>query len=231
MTQRNNKNKKSASSALEKALQTLEAILDQPQSIGLPDLADRLGMSRQSLHRVLQQLHEHGLIVKVPNRDRIAIGSRLSKLALDTIRSANQGAPIRATLQKAVFEIGETCHLGVLAGLDYVYVERVECERKPYIYIATGVQLPAHITSGGKAMLAFLPDKVRARTVEAMILTPYTKHTITDPDALLVELDAIRERGYAIGNQEYSEGIIGVGVPVLDPQGHAVAGLGLHGPA
>lgn len=47
----------------------------------------------------------------------------------------------------------------------------------------------------------------------------------------MAELDAIRERGYAIGNQEYSEGIIGVGVPVLDPEGHSVAGLGLHGPA
>lgn len=221
----------SAGSALGKAVMVLEAILDQPQSIGLPDLADRLGMSRQSLHRLLQQLHEHGLIVKIPNRDRFAIGSRLSRLALGALHSVNQGAPIRATLQKIVSEIGETCHLGVLSGRDYAYVQRVECDRQPHIYIATGIQLPAYVTSGGKAMLAFLDDKSRARTVETMSLKPYTKHTITDPDALLVELDAIRERGYAIGNQEYSDGIIGVGVPVLDPDGRALAGLGMHGPA
>lgn len=223
--------KKSPGSALEKALNVLEVILEQPQSIGLPDLTDRLGMSRQSLHRLLQQMHEQGLIVKIPNRDRFAVGARLSKLAFDTIRSANQGIPILATIQKVVAELGESCTLGVVAGRDYVYIERVECTREPRIHIVTGIQLPAHITSGGKAMMAFLPDTVRARTVETLDLVPFTKNTITDPDELMAELDAIRERGYAIGNQEYAEGIIGVGVPVLAPEGYAVASLGMHAPA
>lgn len=230
MSRTNNK-KNSNGSALEKSLVVLETILEQPQFIGLPDLADRLGMSRQSLHRVLQQLQEHGLIVKVADRDRYAIGSRLSNLAFDTIHSANQGAPIRATLQQAVTDIGETCHLGVLAGRDYVYVERVESDRQPYIYMATGIQLPAHVTSGGKAMLAFLDDKVRERTVKTMSLVPYTSHTFVDPDKLMAELDVVRKRGYSIGNQEYSEGITGVGVPVLDTNGRAIAGLGMHGAA
>lgn len=220
-----------AGSALGKALMVLEAILDQPQSIGLPDLADRLKMPRQTLHRLLQQLHELGLIVKIPGRDRFAIGSRLSKLALGALHSVNQGAPIRATLQKIVSEVGETCHLGVLAGRDYAYVERVECDRQPHIYLATGTQLPAYITSGGKAMLAFLDKKSRARTVETMSLRSYTRHTITDREALLAELDMIRERGYAIGDQEYAEGITGVGVPVFDPDGRVLAGLGMHGPS
>lgn len=221
---------KGMGSALEKALQVLEVIVEQPQSVGLPDLADRLGISRQSLHRILQQLHEHGLVVKIPKRDRFAIGARLSKLAFDTIRSANQGPPILAIIQKVVSEIGESCTLGVVAGRDYVYIERVECEREPRIHIVTGIQLPAHITSGGKAMMAFLPEKVRARTVQTLDLVSFTKNTIIDPDELMVELEAIRERGYAIGNQEYAEGIIGVGVPVLTDDGYALASLALHGP-
>ena len=222
---------KGSGSALDKALQVLEVILEQPQSIGLPDLADRLGMSRQSIHRLIQQMHEQGLIVKIPNRDRFAIGARLSKLAFDTIRSANQGAPILATIQKVVADIGESCTLGVVAGREYVYIERVECMREPRIHIVTGAQLPAHITSGGKAMMAFLPDKVRARIVETLDLVPFTKNSITDHDVLLAELIEIRARGYAIGNQEYSEGIHGVGVPVLSPEGYALASLGMHAPA
>ncbi len=217
-------------SALEKALMVLEVILEQPQSIGMPDLTDRLGMSRQSLHRLLQQMHEQGLIVKIPNRDRFAVGARLTKLAFDTIRSANQGIPMLATIQKVVAELGESCTLGVVAGRDYVYIERVECDREPRIHIVTGIQLPAHITSGGKAMMAFLPDKVRARTVETLDLVAFTKNSIIDPDELMAELEAIRERGYSIGNQEYSEGIIGVGVPVLAPDGYALASLALHAP-
>jgi DNA-binding IclR family transcriptional regulator len=222
--------KKRSATTLEKALQVLEVILEQPQSIGMPDLTDRLGMSRQSLHRVLQQMHQQGLIVKIPNRDRFAIGARLSKLAFDIIRSANQGIPILATIQKVVADMGESCTLGVVAGRDYVYIERVECEREPRIHIVTGIQLPAHITSGGKAMMAFLPDKVRAKTVQTLDLVAWTKNTIIDSDELLVELEEIRKRGYAIGDEEYSEGIMGVGVPVLAPDGFALASLAIHAP-
>lgn len=228
MTQRNIK--KRTGTSLEKALTVLEAVVDQPQSVGLPDLADRLGMPRQSLHRLLHQLHEHGLVVKVPNRDRFAIGARFSKLALNAIRSANQGSPILATIQEAVAEIDETCNLGVLSGRNYVYIARVECEREPRIYLETGIRLPAHVTSGGKAMMAFLPSKIRARLVETMSLVPFTKNTITDRSKLMAELEAIRVRGYATANQEYAEGIFGVGVPVLAPEGYALASLALHAP-
>ena len=74
-------------------------------------MADRLGMSKQTVHRVMQQLEAHGLIVRDPSRDRFAIGPRFSKLALDAMQSANKGAPIRATIQKVVDDIGETCNV------------------------------------------------------------------------------------------------------------------------
>ncbi len=218
------------SSTLEKALIALEAIVDHPQSVGLPDLADRLGMSRQSLHRLLQQLHEHGLVVKVPNRDRFAIGPRFSKLAINAICSANQGAPIRALIEEAVAELDETINVGVLAGRNFIYIERVECEREPRIYLETGIRLPAHVTSGGKAMMAFLSDKVRNRLVKTMSLIPFTKNTITDHDKLLEDLAISKQRGYSTANQEYADGIVGIGVPVLSEDGVALAALGLHAP-
>ena len=80
-------------------------------------------------------------------------------------------------------------------------------------------------------MLAFFPEKVKVRTVETLNLVPFTKNSITSHDKLMAELIAIRERGYSIGKQEYSEGIHGVGVPVLSPDGFAVAALALHAPA
>lgn len=217
-------------STLEKALATLEAIVDQPQSVGLPDLADRLGMSRQALHRVLQQLQEHGLVVKVPNRDRFAVGSRFSKIAIQAICSANQGPPVRAIVQQAVAGIQETCNIGVLAGREYIYIERVECERYPRIYLETGSRLPPHVTSGGKAMLAHLPTKIRDGIVETLELKRYTQFTITDKKKLLEDLGFIKERGFAIAWQEFSEGIVGLGVPILGKNGYAMAALALHAP-
>jgi len=228
---RDTDNKKNGrGSALEKALAVLEAIVEQPQAVGLLDMADRLGMSKQTVHRVMQQLEAHGLIVRDPSRDRFAIGPRFSKLALDAMQSANKGAPILATIQKVVDDIGETCNVGVLEGRNFVYLERVETSRIPRIYLETGSRLPAHVTSGGKAMLAFLPEKVRNKLIEAMTLVPFTKQTITDPDKLKSVVEESRKRGYAIAHQEYSEGIIGIGVPILKSDGYAIAALAMHAP-
>ena len=222
--------KQGAGSALEKALQVLEAIIDQPQAVGLPDVADRLGMSRQAVHRLLQQLVANGLIVRDPSRDRFAIGPRFSKMALEVLQSANKGTPIRATIQKVVDGIGETCNVGVLEGRDFVYLERVETTRTPRIYLETGSRLPAHCTSGGKAMLAWLPPAVRSRLLKTMTLNPFTSKTITSVKALEEELLAVKSRGFATSVQEYADGIIGVGVPILNSEGDALAALAMHGP-
>ncbi len=224
------KTDRNTNSTLSKAMNILGAIVDQPQSVGVPDLADRLGMSRQSLHRLLAQLEAEGLIIKMPNRERYAIGERFSKLALDTMCSANKGIPLRAVLQTLVEEIGEGCNLGVISGQDFVYLERVEAIRTPRIYLETGTRIPAHCTSGGKAMLAFLPDPVRARLIKTMTLQPFTNNTITSRKEFAMEIVNIRERGFAVAVQEFADGIIGVGVPVLGSDGEALASLAMHAP-
>ncbi len=230
MQRNNNKKKKSTGSALEKALRVLEAIIYQPQAVGLSDMADRLGMSKQTVHRVVQQLEENSLIVRDPSRDRFAIGPRFSKLALDAMQSTNNGAPIRATMQKIVDEVGETCNVGVLEGRNFVYLERVETSRTPRIYLETGSLLPAHVTSGGKVMLAFLSDAVLKQLIKTMNLESFTKHTITDREVLLAEIEKIRNQGYATALQEYADGIIGIGVPILAADGFPLAALAMHAP-
>lgn len=217
-------------STLEKAVTVLEAIIDQPQSVGLPDLADRVGMSRQSLHRLLYQLSELDIVVKVPNRDRFAIGDRFSRIALSAISSANQGPPVRAIIQQLVASINETCNLGVLTGRDYVYIERVECDRLPRVYLETGSRLQPHVTSGGKAMLAYLPTETRDALVDTLEFKRFTEFSITDKKKFIAELDTIRQQGFACAWQEFSEGIVGIGVPILALDGMPMASLALHAP-
>src|SRR5262245_37193447 len=94
------------SSALEKALSVLEAVSDQTQSVALPDLAARLGLPRQTVHRVLGQLEKLKLIIRDRSRERYSVGTRLSRLAFLTLRSLNQSAPIRLILQDLVDDTG-----------------------------------------------------------------------------------------------------------------------------
>jgi len=118
----------------------------------------------------------------------------------------------------------------VIIGREFVYLERAEAEHYPRIYLETGNRMPPHCTSGGKAMLAFLPAPTRSRLLETLTLTQFTQTTITSIKSLKEELEEIRQQGFATANQEYADGMVGVGVPVLGPDGAALAALGMHGP-
>jgi len=218
-------------SALDKALAVLEAITAQSQPIGLPDLSVRLGLPRQTVHRVLTQLADAGLVVRDPSRDRFSVGPRLSTLALHALQTHNQSAPVRAILQALVDDIQETCNVGVLDGLQFVYLERVECLWSLRVHLQSGSRVPAHCTSGGKMMLAHLDAGVRAKLLRNVGLKRYTEHTITDTSELESELAQICARGYATNSEEHTVGVIGVAVPIADRQGRVLAALAVHGPS
>jgi DNA-binding IclR family transcriptional regulator len=217
-------------SALERALAVLGAVSDQPQAVGLPDLAARLELPRQSAHRLLGQLERLGLVLRDPSRERYSVGPRLAQLAIATLRSLNQAAPIKTILQDLVEEIGETCNVGVLDGLDYVYLQRVECNWPLRLTRDVGSRVSAHTVSGGKVLLANLEPRLRGRLLACRKLKASTRHTVTRVADLEAELARARTRGFALNNQENMEGIVGAAVPVLGPDGRVLAAVGMQGP-
>lgn len=218
------------SSALEKALAVLEAVSDQPQAVGLPDLAVRLELPRQTVHRLLVQLERAGLVVRDPSRERFSVGPRLSRLAFGTLRSLNQAAPIRSILQDLVDEIGETCNIGVLDGLEYVYLQRIECQWPLRLHMEIGSRMDAHAVSGGKALLANLDPTLCQRLLRSRKLQAGTSHTVTRVAALEGQLARIRAQGFALNNQESMDGIVGAAVPIFDLKGNVLAAVGMQGP-
>lgn len=217
-------------SALEKSVMVIEAIVDHPQPISLPELTLRLGMPRQTIHRVLQQLTSLALITRIADTDRYGVGPRLSTLAFATLRSRNQTAPVRAILSDLVAETGETCNIGVLDDFDFVYIERIECEWSLRVHLAAGSRVKAHSTSGGKVMLAYMDAEQRRKLLAAHRLEAFTSTTITSVKVLESQLSTIRKQGFAINDREQNVGIVGVAVPILGADGSVLAALALHGP-
>ena len=217
-------------SVLGKALAVLEAVTDHPHGIGLPDLAARLDLPRQTVHRVLAQLQGNGLLLRDPVRERFSVGPRLTRLSLSALGSNNRWAPVKSAMQELVDELGETCNLGVLEGLDYVYIERIECKWPLRIHLEVGNRAPAHCLSGGKVLLAHLDAKIRERLLRSRKLIARTPRTITRVEDLEAELVKIRKQGYGISDQENFEGIIAMVVPVWDDKERVVAALTMHGP-
>jgi DNA-binding IclR family transcriptional regulator len=207
----------------------LQAVADHPQGIGLPDLAVKLGLPRQTVHRVLGQLRDSGLLRRDPVRERFSIGPRLVQLSLAALGN-NPWAPVRAVLQELVEDTGETCNIGVLEGLDYVYVDRIESKWPLRIHLEVGYRANSHCIAGGKLLLAYLEPGLRGRLLRSRRLVARTSRTITRLGELEAEFETIRGRGYGTNDQENFDGIVAIAVPIVDARDRVAAALTMHGP-
>ena len=127
---------------------------------------------------------------------------------------------------------GETVHLAVLEGWQVLYLERLQSPHPiGFMRSRVGGVVPAYCTSLGKTLLAFTPADELEPWVRAQALKPMTPDTITSPRRLLKELRAIRERGYAVDEQEHEVGVRCVAAPVWNHSGEVVAAVSVAGPA
>ena len=222
--------KSEPNSAIQKALLVLEAIVQDVRPLGVVDIAEELNVPRQTAHRVIRQLEQLGLLHKDPSRERYIPGTRLRTLAINTISSVQSTRGTHTILKKLVDEINETCNIGMLDGNEIIYIDRVECEWPLRVQLRPGSHVPVHCTAIGKLMLAHLGSDQRQKTLRTMDMQKFTKNTITDPQLLEAQLDQIVAQGYSINNQEDAIGLIAIAVPVYDPNGAIVGGLGVHAP-
>lgn len=217
-------------SALGKGMAVLDLVAAEGRPLGLAEVTERLGLSKPTVHRIIRQLEDEGLLRREPLRDRYSVGPRLFTLSINALSSAVQGGAAHAILADLVARIGETCNIGVLDRIDVVYVDRVECDWPLRLQLAPNSRVPAYCTAIGKLMLAFLSANARARLIANMTLTRFTENTITDPARLEEECQAIRRDDCALNDQEYHLGLIGLAVPIRDGEERVVAGLAMHSP-
>jgi DNA-binding IclR family transcriptional regulator len=209
------------------ALDVIDALALVPE-LSLSELARRIGVAKSTAHRTCAVLAERGLL------DRTAtggyrLGLRLVEYGhLATARSAvkDRGLPLLVELRNT---LGETVQIGVPAGPDVVYVERVEGVRALRYSTENSRRSPLHRSSAGKTLLAFHPELLEARLRAG--LPASTGYTIVVPEVLVAELRRIRERGYARSVDETELGMSSIAVPVAGAaEGQVVAAISMVGP-
>lgn len=207
---------------------TLIEELQELNGAGVTELANRLDHSKSTIFSHLRTLEDEGLVVQDGSQ------YRLSLRFLDVASHVRDQFPnyeiISTELEKLADETGEVAQFGI-----------EEHGRVSYLYKATGssgvetassvgTQQPIHSTALGKVILADM-DEARVREIiDQNGLPPKTKHTITDPDELFEALDEIRERGYAIDNEENVEGLRCIAAPVL-ADSEPIGAVSVSGPS
>jgi IclR family transcriptional regulator, blcABC operon repressor len=179
----------------------------------LSDVARRLALPKSSVANICSALLEAGLIRRVGAG--FGLGRRLAELGGAYLSTVDQVEVFHELANSLRALSAETAHLAVLDGLDVIYVARHDGRQSLRIASEIGRRLPASCTSLGKAMLAQLaPDDLAERLRPVHELRMLTSHSHRDVRALLRDLDEVRRRGYAVDDEETSDGILCVGVAV-----------------
>lgn len=213
-----------------RAFRVVEILAQEGRPLTLSDMIQLTGLPKPTLHRILTQFEDAGLLVREPDGRSYVVGDRLSRYALNALRHSAAGRARRAILHRLVGEIQESCNVAVFQKGDVIYVDRVEADWPLRLHVpSSGVSLRPHCCASGKLLLAHLPAEERDRLVELMALERFTERTITDRHVLLSELDRILGVGYAVDTEEYVLGVACVAVPVRDRRGVVVAALAVQG--
>lgn len=135
------------------------------------------------------------------------------------------------TLRQLRDRTSETSNLGTLNEYEVVYIAQQRAPDGLIVSNSLGTRRPMHCSALGKAMLAFLPTGEAERLMRGKPLTQHTFRTISDPQSLKSHLQMVRERGYAIDDEETFEGIRCVAAPIFDHTQQVIASMGISGPS
>jgi len=214
--------------SVDNALRLLDYVREH-QEVRLSDAASELGVANSTAHRLLATLAHHGYVVQ--DRSRVyRCGPTLTPLA-----QADASAHLRQVagpyLQQLSDRTEETAHLVVLEGNGTRFIDCVEATQILRVSSRTGMLLPAHTNSGGKAMLARLTE-VQVRALYPRGLPEAAKSSAASSIATLRrELMATRRRGYGLNLNESTRGISAAGRHVADHTGSVLGALVVAAPS
>jgi len=217
-------------STINRVLDILDAVASSERPLSPTELAVQLDIPKASLHRLVAALEEQGYLQTRMNQRGLQPGPRLHRVALGVFSSAPYQAQRRTILSTLSKEIGETCNIAVPDGAEMIYYDRAETHWPVRIQLQIGSRVPACATAGGKMYLSSLTKSKREALVSQSKLHPYTANSILDKDALTKELEEIAERGFAVDNEEYIEGMVALAVPLVDSNDRLYATLSFHAP-
>jgi DNA-binding IclR family transcriptional regulator len=208
--------------SLDRAIDVLEAFRSGEPERGVAELARELGLPRATVHRLLAALASRGFLAQDERTGKYRLGLKLFELGSLVADSLDVRRVAHPHLVELMKETGETTHLVVLEGANIVFVDKVETDNPFRMVSVIGGRLPARFSGSGKALLAELPKDDVARRLEHL-----PPDALADLHARLVE---IRERGWAMDDEETQPGLRCVGAVVRDHTGGAIAGLSVSGP-
>ena len=215
---------------VDRALDILLCFRQDEPVLSFTQITERISVPKSTAHRLLTTLERKRFIIRDKTTRKYQLGFRFIEIASMVLQDADFQRWTQLYLQRLSDECGETVNLAVLDDADVIYLQVIEGPQRVKLAARVGQRLPAFCTASGKAFLAYLPNDEVSRILDEG-LPKYTENTPVSFTDLSEELRLVRERGFAISEEEFEKEINAVAAPILDINGCPVAAIAIVGPS
>ncbi len=213
---------------VQRLVKLLEELLLAESNSGIREIAQRTGISKSAVQRMLTSLEECGWVAQDEQTQSYHIALRLLTLSnawrLRLVLTRRAAGIMDELCEKSA----QTVLLLVPEETKGICQHKVEPERTIKLVADVGKTFPLHAAACGKILLSFAPASLQKKIFESP-LESYTPQTLTTPELLREEVKKIRENGYAVSFEEMTPGAAEIAVPLLDSQGNLIAALSIAG--
>lgn len=215
---------------LGKLVSLLDLIASAEQPLRFMDVVKASAQPRGTVHRQISHLLSEGLIEQRSDQTYV-VGLRLLGFAAKAW-ARNDLRSIAAPHLHALHEqTGESVHLAVLRGREVIYLDKIDAKQNIRMHSQVGNMSPAYCTGVGKAALSCVNDQALKLLLKEFAFHAYTPSTLVTPDALMADILAIRQRGFAFDLEEHEEGICCVAAPIYPLPSGTIAAISVTAPA
>lgn len=212
--------------ALEKGLAIIELLAHAHHPLGVTDLYELSGIPKSTIFMILTTLEHLNYVQKIGD-GKYRLTLKLYNTGVETLTRLDIRGIARPVMERLAAELRFTVHLAMLENGKAIYIEKVKGPGFVQFSTEIGQTLYLHNSAVGKMLAAYLPGETLDIYLRQNGMPATTPNTLITPDMLHASLEAVRDSGYAIEDEEGEQGIRCIAAPIFDSHDRAVAALGV----
>ncbi|MEM7028132.1 MAG: IclR family transcriptional regulator [Chloroflexota bacterium] len=218
----------STTRSVDRAFSIMKVVSEYPEGIGITEISTKVGIAKSTVSRLVSTLQVWEMVTRTAD-NKIRLGPEPVRWVERQPFTMSLRQRFRPILQRLADQTGEAAALCIRDGYQVHYLDQVQGHHDIQVRDWTGERIPLHVLAAGKVLLAF-GDAIFLERYLTRPLHHFTGHSITDRKQLKDMLNNVYTQGYALANEEYVEGIVGLATPIFDRQQNIIAALNIFGP-
>ena len=207
--------KKYGAPSVKKAFAILNAISSSKEGLGVSELAKKLKMAKSTVHGMTSALEELGAVMRDPRTKKYKLGFTLLEIGRSAYSQIDLKTASRPVTEDLMEKTRTSIFLGILNWDHVTILDIVEARQDLNITAPVGSNIPLFAGAVGKVFLAAMDEEQATKIISAKGLPRFTDNSIVDSKLYQKELKQVREKGYAVDDEEYIMGVRAVASPLL----------------